>query len=179
MMRRVAAYAPIALFAILAIGLYIGLGTDTRSIPSVLIGKPAPAFELRPVEGVAVSGFGSTQLAQGKVTVVNIFASWCGPCRDEHPLLMELSKRDDIQLFGINNKDKPSAAFAFLAELGQPYDAVGADTDGRTSIDWGGYGVPETFVVDGRGVIRFKVIGPLIAQTTYKELLAQIETAKK
>jgi cytochrome c biogenesis protein CcmG, thiol:disulfide interchange protein DsbE len=176
-MSRVRSFLPIAIFAVLAIGLYIGLGVDTRTIPSVLIGKPAPAMELKPVPGFAVPGFSNAALAKGKVTLVNLFGSWCAPCRAEHPLLMELSKRDDIQLFGINTKDTPAKAFAFLAELGQPYDAIGEDANGRAAIEWGGYGVPETFVIDGKGIIRYKLIGP-ITSDNLSTLQMEIEKAK-
>jgi cytochrome c biogenesis protein CcmG, thiol:disulfide interchange protein DsbE len=165
MMRRLVALAPLVLFALLALGLYVGLGTDTRTIPSVLIGKPAPEQNLPAIKELAVPGFSTADLRKGTVTIVNIFGSWCAPCRAEHPLLMELSKREDIQLFGINTKDKPADVFAFLTELGQPYAAIGEDKAGRANIDWGGYGVPETFVVDGKGIIRFKVIGPLTSET--------------
>jgi cytochrome c biogenesis protein CcmG, thiol:disulfide interchange protein DsbE len=177
-MSRLRSFLPALIFAAVAVGLYIGLGTDTRTIPSVLIGKPAPALELKSVSGFSVQGFGPADLSKGKVTLVNLFGSWCAPCREEHPLLMELSKRDDIQLFGINTKDTPSKAFAFLTELGQPYDAIGEDRDSRAAIEWGGYGVPETFVIDGKGIIRFKLIGPITVQNL-PQLALEIEKAQK
>jgi cytochrome c biogenesis protein CcmG, thiol:disulfide interchange protein DsbE len=175
-MSRLRSFLPVLIFAGLAAGLYVGLGTDTRTIPSVLIGKPAPALELKAVSGFSVPGFGRADLSRGKVTLVNLFGSWCAPCRQEHPLLMDLSKRDDIQILGINTKDTPSKAFAFLTELGQPYDAIGEDRDGRAMIEWGGYGVPETFVIDGKGIIRFKLIGP-ITPANLPELLKEISKA--
>jgi cytochrome c biogenesis protein CcmG, thiol:disulfide interchange protein DsbE len=177
-MSRFRSFLPVLIFAALAVGLYFGLGVDTRTIPSVLIGKPAPALDLKAVTGFSVPGFGPADLSKGQVSLVNLFGSWCAPCREEHPLLMELSKREDIQLLGINTKDTPSKAFAFLTELGQPYDAIGEDRDGRAGIEWGGYGVPETFVIDGKGIIRFKLIGPITPQNL--PLLAQeISKAQK
>ena len=110
--------------------------------------------------------------------MVNVFASWCIPCRDEHPLLTALKAETGVRLFGINQKDAPENAAAFLAELGNPYDAIGADTNGRVSIDWGVYGVPETFVVDADGVIVFKHIGPLSAEAVETEVIPAIERAR-
>ena len=114
----------------------------------------------------------------GDVAVVNVWASWCVPCRDEHPLLVALSKRSDIKLFGINNKDEPENARRFLTTLGQPFAAIGADRDGRTSIDWGVYGVPETFIIDGAGMIRYKWIGPLTPEALAGTFSSEIEKAK-
>ena len=111
--------------------------------------------------------------------MVNIWASWCGPCRLEHPILLELSKRTDIRLYGINNKDNADNARRFLGTLGQPYAAIGADTNGRTTIDWGSYGVPETFIVDGKGIIRFKWIGPLSPEIVAGVFASEIEKAKQ
>ncbi|NVK34702.1 MAG: DsbE family thiol:disulfide interchange protein [Rhodobacteraceae bacterium] len=169
---------PLLIFAMLA-GLFLfqlTLGGDPQTIPSALLDKPAPETNLPPLAGLmakepssdteAIGGFDTEDLI-GKVTVVNIFASWCAPCRAEHPLLMQLSERNDIQLVGINYKDTPQNALRFLGALGNPYDRVGVDEKGRTSIDWGVYGVPETFVVDQKGTIRYKFIGPL-TETTYK-----------
>ncbi|MCV0426795.1 MAG: DsbE family thiol:disulfide interchange protein [Roseibium sp.] len=141
------------------------LGGDPQKIPSALINKPAPEFSLGPVEGltkdnVPVPGFSRDDL-MGNVSVVNVFASWCGPCRQEHPLMEELGKMDGVQLIGINYKDKPENARRFLGSLGNPYDLIGADDAGRAAIEWGVYGVPETFVIDDNGMIRYKFIGPL------------------
>ena len=107
--------------------------------------------------------------------MVNVWASWCAPCRIEHPLLMELAKRTDIALFGINYKDEPENAARFLGTLGQPFAAVGMDRDGRAAVDWGVYGVPETFIVDGQGIIRYKHIGPLTPEPSPGTLAAEIE----
>ena len=172
---------PLVVFAALA-GLFLfqlTLGGDPQKIPSALINKPAPEFVLEPVEGLekdgkAVAGFSSDDL-QGKVSVVNVFASWCGPCRQEHPLLEELAKVDGIEMVGINYKDKPENARRFLGSLGNPYDRVGADASGRAAIDWGVYGVPETFIVDEKGMIRYKFIGPLGPQSYAETFLPELE----
>lgn len=165
---------PLVVFAALA-ALFLfqlTLGGDPQKIPSALINKPAPEFDLPPVEdlvenGKPMPGFARSDLA-GKVSVVNIFASWCVPCRQEHPLLEELAKVEGIELVGINYKDKPENARRFLGSLGNPYDRIGADTIGRTAIEWGVYGVPETFIVDDKGMIRYKFIGPL-SPSSYQE----------
>ena len=159
---------PIAGFLVLAALFYRGLSGNPTEIPSVLINKPVPQFTLPAVpgltgEGKDTPGFSSADLATGAVTIVNVWASWCLPCRSEHPLLLSLAQRSDARLFGINQKDEPENARRFLGSLGNPFKAVGADT-GRVSIDWGVYGVPETFIVDGKGIIRLKWIGPLSAE---------------
>ncbi|MEP3277922.1 MAG: DsbE family thiol:disulfide interchange protein [Stappiaceae bacterium] len=144
-------------------------GNDPRQIPSVLINKPAPDFELPPLAGLARGGEQLPGLSKadllGKVTVLNIWASWCVPCRQEHPFLIRLAEDKRINLVGLNYKDKPENALGFLSELGNPYSAVGIDEKGRAGIDWGVYGVPETFIVGPKGMIRYKYIGPLTAQS--------------
>jgi cytochrome c biogenesis protein CcmG/thiol:disulfide interchange protein DsbE len=169
---------PVILFAALAALFWKGLSGTPSEIPSVLINKPVPDFLLNPVDGLDMPGFGDADLKTGKVTVVNVWASWCAPCRVEHPLLTELAKRPDIQLYGMNYKDEPENAVSFLGTLGQPFAAVGADRDGRTAIDFGVYGVPETFIVDGQGMIRYKHIGPLTAESIAGELAREIDKAK-
>jgi cytochrome c biogenesis protein CcmG, thiol:disulfide interchange protein DsbE len=169
---------PVVVFAGLAILFWMGLQGEPSRLPSTLIGKPAPTFNLQSIDGMNTPAFEQSYLKRGKVTLVNIFASWCVPCRDEHPLLMELSKRSDIVIAGLNNKDSTENARRFLGSLGNPYEVVGADTDGRVTIDWGGYGVPETFVVDGNGIIRHKIIGPLSPQIIQTQLNPAIEKAK-
>ena len=161
MMKKPLVLLPVLIFAALALLFWRGLSGDPSTLPSVLLGKEVPEFALGPVEGLNVAGFGNKDLKNGKVSVVNIFASWCIPCRAEQPVLMELAKRQDIVLVGINNKDDPANAERFLSTLGQPYAAIGADTNGRVSIDFGGYGVPETYVIDGTGKIRYRHVGPL------------------
>jgi cytochrome c biogenesis protein CcmG, thiol:disulfide interchange protein DsbE len=158
---RLITLLPVLIFAGLAILLFKGLSGDPSTLPSTLINRPVPEFTLPAVAGLDRPGLSAADLRKGKVTIVNIWASWCGPCRAEHPVLMELAKRDDIVLVGINNKDDAANAARFLGALGQPFAAIGADTSGRTTIDWGGYGVPETFIVDGKGIIRYKHVGPL------------------
>jgi cytochrome c biogenesis protein CcmG/thiol:disulfide interchange protein DsbE len=155
---------PVAIFlsltAIFGIYLYqVGIeGKVISDLPSALIDKPAPTFTLPPIEGDGV-GFSSEQLADG-VSLVNVWASWCVPCRIEHPLLMRLAK-EGVTIYGINYKDPPADAATFLNQLGNPFKSVGADRTGRVSIDWGVYGYPETFVIDGTGHIRYRHVGPI------------------
>lgn len=163
----------VALVAVFA----MSLDRDPSLVRSVLIDKPVPTFSLPAVEGMSVPGFDTAAL-KGQVTVVNVFASWCIPCRDEHPVLAALKAESGVRIFGINQKDQADQAREFLAELGNPYDAIGADTSGRTTIDWGVYGVPETFVVDPAGIIRFKHTGPVTLVDLEREILPAIERAK-
>ena len=171
---------PLGLFAALALIFLTQLesGVDPEAIPSALVGKPAPAFDLAPLDGMGIPGLKRVDL-DGKVTVVNIFASWCVPCRQEHPILTALAKNPRIRVVGINYKDQPGNARTFLADLGNPYAAIGVDERGRTAIDWGVYGVPETFLVGPDGVIRYKFIGPLTAETVERALKPEIEKALK
>jgi cytochrome c biogenesis protein CcmG/thiol:disulfide interchange protein DsbE len=171
---------PALVFALLAVVFLIGLrGNDPSVVPSALVGKPAPDFALPPLEGLGLPGLARGDLGEGKVTLVNVWASWCGPCRLEHPVLMDLAKREDIVLAGINYKDEAGNALRFLKTLGLPYAAVGVDRDGRASIEWGVYGVPETFVVDGQGIVRFKWVGPVAEGEARARLEAAIETAAR
>lgn len=174
-------YALFALPLILLVALVsvfaFSIDRDTTLVRSVLIDKPVPDFALPAVDGLDVPGFDTAAL-RGDVTVVNVFASWCIPCRDEHPLLETLKAQTGVRLFGINHSDAPENARAFLAELGNPYDAVGADRDRRVSIDWGVYGVPETFLVDADGVITYKHVGPLTPAAIETELLPALEKAR-
>ncbi len=155
-------------------------GRDVSEVPSALIGRPAPEFTLAPVPeltsgGDVVPGFSRADLL-GKVSIVNIFASWCVPCRDEHPFLMELARDRRIQMLGINYKDKPANARDFLEGFGNPYLRVGADDTGRAAIEWGVYGVPETFIVDAEGTIRYKFIGPMSERSYHSVILPQLES---
>lgn len=176
-------FLPLVLFLSLA-GVFfwqLNAGGDPSQIPSALIGRPAPEFALPPVEGLntsggAVPGFSRADLAGG-VSLVNVFASWCVPCRDEHPLLVELAADDRFRLYGLNYKDEPENATRFLGALGNPYDAVGSDRSGRVGIDWGVYGVPETFVVDAAGTIVYKHIGPLTPESIASKLMPAVEKA--
>ena len=154
----------IAFFAmafVLALRIFSG---DPSRLPSALIGKSVPDFTLVSLEGLTIPALASSDLRQGKNSLVNIWASWCVPCREEHRLLLELayeSARENFQLVGINYKDQPEAARRFLETYQNPYARIGADMSGRVAIDWGVYGVPETFVVNGQGRILFKQVGPL------------------
>ncbi len=171
-------YLPVVLFLLLAglflLRLYAG---DASRLPSALIGKPVPAFALAPVEGLAKPGLSAADLKAGKVTVVNVFASWCGPCREEAPALLQLSQQG-LPLVGIAYKDKPENTRRFLTDDGDPFKAVGADTNGLTGIDFGVYGVPETYVVDGRGIVTAKIVGPLTDEAIQKELLPAVARAE-
>ena len=159
---------PAALFALLAAGFYVGLGIDSNVLPSALIDQPAPDFALPPLPGEE-HGFSSADL-RGHVSLVNVFASWCVPCRIEHPVLTALAQSKRVAIYGIDYKDKHDAALAWIAELGNPYVRIGAD-DGRVGIDWGVYGVPETFIVDRDGRIRYKHVGPLAAADVERSIL--------
>jgi cytochrome c biogenesis protein CcmG, thiol:disulfide interchange protein DsbE len=180
-MNSSARWAVLPLIIFLGLGLLFwrGLSGNPSTLPSTLIDKPVPAFSLPPVAELSVPGLADPDLRRGEVSIVNIWASWCGPCRQEHPVLMDLATRSDINVVGINNKDDGGNAARFIGALGMPYSAVGADTTGRITIDWGGYGVPETFVVDGTGVIRHKHVGPLSPADIAGKFGAAIEAAKK
>lgn len=171
-------FIPLALFGILAVALFVGLDLNPRVIPSALIGKPAPALDLPPLPGKE-PGLVAAALRDGKPTLVNVWASWCGPCRIEHPQLMALAEDDIIRMIGINYKDQQANALRFLAQLGDPYEAVGVDATGRTSIDWGVYGVPETFILDGKGQILLKHVGPIREKDLQEKILPAIAAAKQ
>ncbi len=156
---RVATAIPLLIFIGIAIFLAIGLTLDPKEVPSPLIGKPVPQFDLPPVKGRTL-GLKTDDL-KGEVSLVNVFASWCVACRQEHPFFMELKKRNLVPLHGLNYKDQPDDAAAWLDELGDPYTRTGADIDGMVGIDWGVYGVPETFVISKQGTIVYKQIGPI------------------
>jgi cytochrome c biogenesis protein CcmG, thiol:disulfide interchange protein DsbE len=158
---RLVTLLPVLLFVGLALLFWRGLSGEPSRLPSTLVGQTVPDFDLASVDGLGVPGLSAGDLKTGAVTIVNIWASWCGPCREEHPLLMQLMAQPGVRLVGINNKDIAANATRFLGALGNPFQAVGADVDGRVTIHWGGYGVPETFIVDGKGVVRHKHVGPL------------------
>ena len=177
MRRRLLFILPPLGFLALAILFWVGLGHDPGLIPSVLIDQPVPEFDLPPLKDDK-PGLASADLT-GEVSLVNVFASWCVPCRVEHPILMRLAERDDVAVFGLNYKDKPEDAKAWLAELGDPYGRIGADRDGRVGIDWGVYGVPETFVVGRDGRIRYKHVGPLTAEAVAERILPLVEELRR
>ncbi|HYB10849.1 MAG TPA: DsbE family thiol:disulfide interchange protein [Alphaproteobacteria bacterium] len=158
MAKRLVYIAPLLVFAAIAVFFFAGLGRDPAIVPSALIDKPAPKFNL-PALIDGKPGLSSADL-KGKPVLVNVFASWCVPCKEEHPILMDLAK-EGVVLYGIDYKDKPEDARQLLAAMGDPYERIGADRDGSTGIDWGVYGVPETYVVDSTGTIRYKQVGPL------------------
>ncbi len=160
---------PVIVFMGLALLFFVRLfAGDPSRLPSALIGRPAPAFALPALPGlmeagVPVPGLSGEDL-KGRVTIVNVWASWCGPCRQEHPALMDLAKDPSIRVVGINYKDQAENARRFLGGLGNPFKAVGVDANGRTAIDWGVYGVPETFIVGPDGTIRHRHLGPLLPE---------------
>lgn len=181
--RRLLALLPLLVFVGLAALFFIQLsrGGGSNEVPSALIGEPAPMVELAALEGLerkgdALPGLDPEQL-KGRVSIVNIWASWCAPCRQEHPILVELAKDDRFQIIGINYKDQPTNALRFLGSLGNPYDRVGVDSDGRTSIEWGVYGVPETFIVGADGKIAHKKVGPLTPGDMSGEFMSALEAA--
>ncbi len=173
---------PLLGFAALALLFWFGLGSgDPSRIPSALIGRPAPQTVLPPLEGLAangkpVPGFDPAAF-RGQVTVLNVWASWCIPCHEEAPLLLALSQDARIRIAGLNYKDAPDNARRFLGRYGNPFAAVGADANGRAAIEWGVYGVPETFVIGRDGTIAFKLIGPITPDNIDSELRPQIEKA--
>ena len=175
--RRLRYLVPVFLFVALAAALGVQLLTgDPGKVPSALIDKPVPEFALPPVQGFEeAGGFATADLGNGEIALVNIFASWCGPCRVEHQLFMALAEAGTVPLYGINYKDTPDDAERWLGRLGNPYTLMGADRDGRTGIDWGVYGVPETFVVDGAGRIRHRHVGVLSRHDLDETILPLIE----
>lgn len=180
--RNLLVALPLVGFLALAALFYVGLGAgDPSRLPSALIGKPVPPTELPPVPGLEVNGKAVPGLTNatfaGSVSLVNVWASWCVPCHDEAPLLEALGKDKRIKLFGINYKDAPDNARRFLNRYGNPFAATGRDENGRTSIDWGVYGVPETFLIGRDGRIAYKLIGPITAENLRSTLMPQIEKA--
>jgi len=172
-MKRLVFLLPLLILVVVAGFFLVGFERDPRLIPSPMIDKPAPAFSLAGLR----NGDGPVSNARfdGKVTLVNFFASWCVPCRVEHPLLMELARAGTVQIVGINYKDKPQDALGWLRQLGDPYTAIGADNDGRAAIDWGVYGVPESYLVDKQGRIRFKHVGPITEDVWRKDMQPMIK----
>jgi cytochrome c biogenesis protein CcmG/thiol:disulfide interchange protein DsbE len=172
MFRRVLYIAPLILFAALAGYLGFGLTRDARVLPSALIDKPVPEFDLPPLFP-GESGFATADL-MGKVAVVNVFASWCVPCRAEHPLWLRFVKEQKIPLYGLNWKDKREDAISWIRELGNPYVRIGHDVNNEAGIEWGVYGVPETYIIDRTGRIRKKHVGPIFPEILEKEILPLI-----
>jgi cytochrome c biogenesis protein CcmG/thiol:disulfide interchange protein DsbE len=180
--RWIFALLPLAIFLVLAAVFMLQLshGGGSSDIPSALIGKPIPQFDLAPLEGLKdeqgaqVPGLNSGEF-KGRITIVNVWASWCAPCRQEQPLLLELSKRTEATLVGINYKDQAPNALRFLGQLGNPFAEIGIDPRGSAAIDWGVYGVPETFIVATDGTIAYKHVGPLTEQSYKEKFLPELE----
>lgn len=168
---------PLALFLGLAVYFAIGLTKDPRLLPSALIDQPAPEFNLPPLlpdlPGLATSDLG------GEVKLVNYFASWCVPCRVEHPVLMRIAAQNLVPLYGVNYKNKTKDATDWLEELGNPYARIGQDITGRAGIEWGVYGLPETYIVDKEGRIRYRHVGPLFPEVLKETIMPLIEKLRR
>ena len=168
---------PLGIFFVLCGFLLVGLWRDPREVPSPLIGKPAPPFKLAQLHEPSKM-LGPADL-NGQVWLLNVWASWCVSCRDEHPLLVELGKAKIVPIVGLDYKDESAAGKRWLSENGDPYTVSVVDRDGRVGIDWGVYGVPETFVIDKTGTIRYKQIGPLTAESLEKKILPLIRELQR
>ncbi len=182
--RRSWVLAPLIIFGIIAALFAFALTTgDPSKLPSALIGRPVPQTEFPPLEGLVangqpVAGFTAADLAKGEVSVVNFWASWCVPCIEEHPLLMALKQQSGVPIYGVNYKDQAEAGRRFIGRYGNPFTAVGTDRNGRNAIEWGVYGMPETFVINGRGEIAYKHVGPVSKQSLETQLLPAIAAAR-
>ena len=181
--RRLVVLLPLAIFLAIAALFLFRLGSgDPSRIPSALIGRPAPDTNLAPVQGLlardgkAMPGIAAADF-KGAVTLVNVWASWCVPCHDEAPLLSALAEDSRIRLVGINYKDQPDNARRFLGRYGNPFVAAGADQNGRASMEWGVYGVPETFIVGRDGTIAYKLVGPITEGNLARVIRPEIEKA--
>ena len=163
---------PLGVFAVMVLFLGIGLTLNPREVPSPLIGKPAPAFQLSRVADAGQTL--SPEDFKGQVALVNVWASWCVSCRQEHPVLLQLARQNVVPIYGLNYKDQREAAQGWLNQHGNPYVASAFDADGRVGINWGVYGVPETFVIDKAGLIRHKHTGPVTPESLEQELLPLI-----
>ena len=160
---------PVAVFLVMVVVLYVGLGRDPRHVPSPLIGKPAPAFDLPLL--YSMDERMTQEALKGQVSLVNVWASWCVSCRLEHDLLLQISRNTNIAVIGFNYKDEEADALKYLRKYGDPYAAIVYDHEGRAAIDWGVYGTPETFVVDRQGIIRHKHTGPIDEKKLREELM--------
>jgi cytochrome c biogenesis protein CcmG/thiol:disulfide interchange protein DsbE len=178
-MSRWVFVAPIAAFAVLAFFLFRSLWAPAPSvIPSALLNRPAPRLVL-PALDAQSAAFTPADLASGHVSVINVFASWCAPCRTEAGQLAALARLPGVVLYGLTQKDKPTATRAFLDEVGNPFARIARDDNGRASLEWGVYGVPETYVVDGRGIIRLKYVGPLSDDVLAQQFVPAIRAAQQ
>ena len=173
-MRKLFVALPLILSGVLIIIFSTALlsGRNAQTIPSALLNQKAPTFTAHPIMGLDMAGLTSEDLnrAEHQVTLLNIWASWCTPCIAEHPFITELAGDKNVRLVGINYKDKPKAAIQFLQNLGNPYQQIGVDEDGTIAIDFGVYGVPETYLIDHKGIIRYKVVGPVTPEIIERDL---------
>ena len=160
---------PLVIFLVLAGFLFVGLGLNPHEVPSPLIGKPAPAFTLPQLHDTNKQF--SPEEMKGKVWLLNVWASWCVSCREEHPILMELARQHIVPIYGLNYKDKKTDGEMWLSRGGDPYVLSAMDSEGRIGIDYGVYGVPETYVIDKQGIIRYKQIGPVSSQNLQEKIL--------
>ncbi len=177
-MKRTAKFlAPLVLFLIAVGFLFKGLFLDPHEVPSPLVGKPAPAFTA-PLLSKPEKRFNTADM-KGKVWLLNVWASWCVACREEHPALMEMAKLSEIATYGLDYKDTDSEAQAVIDANGNPYKAIMTDADGKIGIDYGVYGVPETYVIDKAGIIRYKQIGPITEEAFFNKILPLVKTLQK
>lgn len=180
-MKKILAFLPVVLVVIIG-GFFVwGLNPDRdpNAVPSALVGEPIPSFDLGPIEGVSSPGLATADLASaGDIRLVNFFASWCVPCRAEHSVLTSLAENEGLVLYGINYKDKAEDAAKWLEELGNPYQAIGFDISGRTGLEWGLSGVPETFIIDEQGTIRYRFRGPIVGDTALRDFRAELAKAR-
>jgi cytochrome c biogenesis protein CcmG/thiol:disulfide interchange protein DsbE len=174
-MRRALVFIPLGIFLALAAVFFFRIGGDHSTVPSALINKSAPQLALPALEGANTPALDPASF-KGNVTIVNVWASWCAPCRAEHRFLVAFGKDARVRVAGINYKDQPAQALRFLAQLGNPFAMIGVDTAGRAAIEWGVYGVPETFIVGRDGTIRYKLVGP-ITDANLARFAAEIEKA--
>ncbi len=168
---------PLVIFGVLIVFLAMGLNRDPNMVPSPLINEPAPAFQLPQLQDPKKSF--SAQEMRGKVWLLNVWASWCGPCREEHPVLLQLSQSGVVPVYGLNYKNDRKEALAWLSEVGNPYVVVASDIDGRVGIEYGVYGVPETYLIDRDGVIRFKQIGIMTPDIVKDTIIPMVKDLSK
>jgi cytochrome c biogenesis protein CcmG/thiol:disulfide interchange protein DsbE len=168
---------PVVIFALLVIFFWVGLGRDPSYVPSPLVGKTAPSFAL-PQLGNPASELTDAAF-KGQVSLLNVWATWCTGCRQEHDTLLRIARENDVPIFGLNWKDDVPQALQWLQQLGDPYTATGVDADGREAINWGVYGAPETFLIDANGVILYKHIAPLTMEIWEAEFVPRIQAARK
>ncbi|MCK8463095.1 DsbE family thiol:disulfide interchange protein [Aliiroseovarius sp. S1339] len=180
-MKRFLAATPILIALVLGAFFLWGLNPerDPNAIPSVLISQPVPEFDLAALDGVGVPGLSQAYLTDNPApVVVNVFASWCVPCRAEHAVLTQMVERDGVRLMGINYKDKPEDARAWLEDLGNPYERIGSDLNGRAGIEWGISGVPETFIVSGDGTVLYRYVGPVVGPDAEEKFATALTQAR-